>query len=256
MNHWVTAAAVGDTFARQISGSLALAIPIAMAAGLVSFLSPCVLPLVPGYLSYVTGLTGADLEEGRRGRMLAGALLFVLGFSFVFVSAGLAFGSLGRLLQEHAVGISRVLGVVTIGLGLSFMGVLPPLTRDIRIHRAVPRGLLAAPALGVLFGLGWTPCVGPTLTAVQTLAFTQASAVKGAALSFAYCLGLGIPFVLAALAMRRALGAFAVVKRHYRAVTAVGGAFLVAIGLMLVTGVWNDVTIYLRHWVPGFTPVV
>lgn len=242
------------------SGSLLLAMPVALLAGLVSFLSPCVLPLVPGYLSYVTGLSGADLrgpaESGPRGRVVLGASLFVLGFSAVFVSAGVAFGRLGAALQQHALGLSRILGGVTIVLGLAFMGLVPGLARDLRFHRLPPVGLIGAPLLGVLFGLGWAPCIGPTLAAVQTLAFTSASAGRGALLSFVYCVGLGLPFVIAAVALRRALGAFALIRRHSQAVTAAGGLMLVVLGLLLVTGVWDSVTIWLRHLVAGYTTVL
>ncbi len=238
------------------SGSLLLAVPVALLAGLVSFLSPCVLPLVPGYLSYVTGLAGADLERARRGRIVAGATLFVLGFSLVFVSAGVLFGSLGIALQSHAAGISRVLGVLTIVLGLAFMGAIPGFTRDVRLHRLPPAGLLGAPLLGLLFGLGWAPCIGPTLAAVQSLAFDSASAGRGAFLSFTYCLGLGLPFIVAAVAFRWALGAFAAVRRHSRLVAAAGGAMLVVLGVLLVTGVWDTVTIWMRHLVAGYTTVI
>ncbi len=239
------------------SGSLLLALPVALAAGAVSFLSPCVLPLVPGYLSYVTGMVGVDLQDARRGRLLLGTSLFVLGFTAVFVSFGLAFGSLGVLLQEHADGLSRVLGGVTVLLGLSFMGLLPGLQRDWRVHRMpTTLGLVGAPVLGVLFGLGWTPCIGPTLGAVLTLATTEASAWRGAALSAAYCVGLGLPFVLVALAMGRAAGALGFVKRHYRAVMTTGGVMLVAVGLLLMTGLWGDLVGHLRGWVSGFGTVL
>ncbi|RAY15476.1 cytochrome c biogenesis protein CcdA [Actinomadura craniellae] len=230
--------------------------PLAMLAGLVSFVSPCVLPLVPGYLSYVTGMSGVDLAEQRRGRLLAGAVLFIAGFSVVFVGAGLAFGGLGRWLLEYADPLTRVLGVLTIVFGLAFMGFLPGLQRTVKSGRLPAAGLAGAPLLGVLFGLGWTPCIGPTLAAVQSLAFSEASAVRGAVLSLAYCLGLGLPFVITALAYRRALGAFGWVKRHYGAVTRVGGGMLVALGVLLVTGLWGDLTIWLRSWIGGFETVI
>ncbi|MGH3320165.1 MAG: cytochrome c biogenesis CcdA family protein [Streptosporangiaceae bacterium] len=249
-----------------LAGPLLLALPVAAIAGLVSFLSPCVLPLVPGYVSYVTGLSGVDIAErerprdrprdGHRGRVIAGCLLFVLGFSAVFVSAGALFGGAGALLQAHAGVISRALGAVTIVLGLAFMGLIPGLQRDIRIHRLPAAGLVGAPLLGVLFGLGWTPCIGPTLGAVQTLAFSTGSAGRGAALSLAYCLGLGLPFIAAGLGFRRVLGAFTTVKRHYAVVVRLGGAMLVVLGVLLVTGLWLEFSIALRGWVSGFQTVV
>ena len=191
-----------------LDGSLVLAVPVAVVAGLVSFFSPCVVPLLPGYLSYATGLSGADIAdgaEGRRGRMLAGALLFVLGFSFVFVSFGTLIGGVGDWLFEYQRQITVVLGSSTIVLGLVFLGAVPWLQRDWRVHRVPAVGLAAAPLLGVLFGLGWAPCIGPTLTAVLALSMNEASAARGALLGFVYCVGLGIPFVVAALVYRRML---------------------------------------------------
>lgn len=239
-----------------VSGSLVAAAPLAALAGLVSFASPCVLPLVPGYLSYVTGMTGADLAEQRRGRLLAGVLLFVAGFSAVFVSYGAVFGGLGRWLLEYQDTITRVLGVITIVFGLAFMGLVPGLQRTVKSGRLPAAGLAGAPLLGVLFGLGWTPCIGPTLGAVQGLAITEASAGRGALLSLAYCAGLGLPFVATAIAYRRALGAFGAVKRHYPLVMRIGGGMLVLIGVLLVSGLWGDLTIELRSWISGFEPVM
>jgi cytochrome c-type biogenesis protein len=239
-----------------ISGSLVMAFPVAAAAGLVSFLSPCVLPLVPGYLSYVTGMSGADLASERRGRLVLGVALFVLGFTIVFVSAGLAFGGFGALLQQHTTVLTKVLGGVTIVLGLAFMGFIPGLQRTVKSSRLPAAGVAGAPLLGMLFGLGWTPCIGPTLAAVQAMAYTEASATRGALLSFAYCLGLGLPFLLTALAYRRALGAFGFVKRHYQAVMRVGGGMLVAIGVLLVTGAWTDLTIEMQDLISGFKTVI
>ncbi|MBW8485043.1 cytochrome c biogenesis CcdA family protein [Actinomadura parmotrematis] len=238
------------------SGSLLAAAPLAAAAGLVSFASPCVLPLVPGYLSYVTGMSGADLAAQRRGRLTAGVLLFIAGFSAVFVAMGAVTGGVGRWLAEYADPISRVLGVVTIVFGLAFMGLVPGLQRTVKSGRLPAAGLAGAPLLGVLFGLGWTPCIGPTLGAVQMLSFSEGSAGRGALLSLAYCAGLGLPFLLTALAYRRALGAFGVVKRHYPLVMRIGGGMLVLIGVLLVTGLWNDLTIQLKSWISGFEPVI
>jgi len=266
---------VADTV---VSGSLLVAGPLAFAAGVVSFLSPCVLPLVPGYLSYVTGLSGAELAgededaarrrtpasdgdtiveapaaaPAARTRVLAGSLLFVLGFTVVFVAYGAAFGALGEALFRYQEPITRVLGVVVIVLGLSFLGVIPGIQREFRLHTLPRVGLWGAPLLGVLFGLGWTPCIGPTLGAVQTLAFTEASAARGALLSAIYCLGLGLPFVLVGLLYRRALGAIGWVRRHSLTVMRIGGVLLVAIGLLLVTGLWDDLTIGLRSWAGSY----
>jgi cytochrome c-type biogenesis protein len=237
-------------------GSMLVALPLAVAAGLVSFLSPCVLPLVPGYLSYVTGLTGVDLEECRRGRLVLGAALFVAGFTFVFVTAGLFIGGLGTFFVTNQLLLQRVLGALTIVMGLAFLGSVPWLQRDHRFHNRPAVGLAGAPLLGVLFGLGWTPCVGPTLGAVLSLAYTEGSSSRGGVLAVAYCLGLGIPFILTALAFRRAMGAFGWVRSHYVWITRTGGAMLVAIGVLLVTGLWNDLTVALQVWVSGFTPAV
>jgi cytochrome c-type biogenesis protein len=247
------------------SGSLVFAMLLAFAAGVVSFASPCVLPLAPGYLSYVTGLTGAEIAGEERGgtttvavksRVLLGSVLFVLGFSVVFVSYGLLFGGLGSLLLEYQGIISRVLGVIVIVMGLSFMGVLPGMQREWRMHRMPSYSVWGAPVLGVLFGLGWTPCIGPALTAVQSLAFTEASAARGALLSLVYCLGLGLPFILLGLLFRQAAGTLAWVRRHYTLIMRIGGGLLVAIGILLVSGVWDSITIWMRTLVPGFeTPI-
>ena len=188
--------------------------------------------------------------------MLVGASLFVLGFSAVFVTSGALFGGLGSLLLEHQTVVDRVLGVLTIVMGLAFLGVVPGMQREVRLHRLPSPGLAGAPLLGVLFGVGWTPCLGPTLAAVQTLAYREASAGRGALLTAAYCLGLGVPFLLTAVAMRRALGAFAVVKRHYAVVMRVGGVLLIVVGLLLVSGLWQDMMIEVRGWVSGFETTV
>jgi cytochrome c-type biogenesis protein len=246
-----------DASETVLSGALLLAMPVALLAGLVSFFSPCVLPLVPGYLSYVTGVSGADLAEARRGRMLLGASLFVLGFTAVFVSGGALFGGFGARLLEHQETLSRVFGVLTIILGLLFTGlfsrVLPLFTqREFRLHLKPGMGLAGAPMLGVVFGIGWTPCVGPTLGAVYTLAFTEATAGRGALLMVVYCAGLGLPFLVMAVAFRRTLGAFGWVKRHYPLVMRLGGAMLVVTGLLLVTGLWNDMVYEMQLWTADF----
>ena len=250
----LAAAGVNQTV---LSGALLLALPIAVLGGLVSFFSPCVLPLVPGYLSYVTGVSGTDLAEAKRGRMFAGAGLFVLGFTAVFVSGGALFGGFGATLQAHKETISQVLGALTIVLGLAFMGTFGVLSRftsrEFRIHRRPAVGLAGAPMLGVLFGIGWTPCIGPTLAAVQSLAFNQASAGRGALLTVAYCVGLGVPFVVAALAFRRTLGAFGWVKKHYAWVMRIGGGMLVVVGILLVTGIWDRIVYDLQVWSSDFT---
>ncbi len=239
-----------------LSGSLLLAVPVAVLAGLVSFLSPCVLPLVPGYLGYVTGLTGIDLEQQRRGRMVAGVLLFVLGFTAVYVVVGWTAGALGAALQEHAVTLQRVLGVATIVLGLVFAGWLPGLGGSRRLSVRPAAGLAGAPLLGVVFGLGWTACTGPTLAAIAALGGIGGDPARGALLATFYCLGLGLPFVAAALAYRRAMAAFDVVRRHRAAVTRAGGLMLVAVGVLLVSGAWVELTSRLAGLVAGFVTVV
>nr|WP_189217987.1 cytochrome c biogenesis protein CcdA [Streptomyces ruber] len=237
-----------------MSGALLLALPIALLGGLVSFFSPCVLPLVPGYLSYVTGVTGTDLAEARRGRMTLGASLFVLGFTAVFVSGGALFGYFGSTLQEHQAVLSKVLGVFMILLGVFFMGLMPWLTqREFRFHRKPAAGLVGAPLLGALFGIGWTPCIGPTLASVLALSSSEASAGRGALLTVAYCLGLGVPFVLTAVALRKALGAFGWVKRHYVWVLRIGGVMMIATGLLLLTGAWDRLVQEMQVWSNGFT---
>jgi cytochrome c-type biogenesis protein len=260
---------VGETFRGLVTdGPLLVAAAVAALVGLISFASPCVLPLVPGYLSYVAGLVGAGTrtaapvpagsgstavrtatdERSPRGRMVAGALLFVLGFTLVFVTVTMAFGGLGRLLLGHADLITRLLGVVTVVLGLGFLGWLPLLQRTRRLAFRPATGLAGAPLLGIVFGLGWTPCLGPTLSAVLSLGFQQATAGRGALLGVAYCVGLGVPFVLVALGARWALGATSFLRRHARTVTRVGGAVLVVVGLLLLTGAWTGIMEWLRSW--------
>jgi cytochrome c-type biogenesis protein len=263
---------VGQTFGHVVAdGPLLLAAAVAALVGLVSFASPCVLPLVPGYLSYVAGLVGTGGrqtttppattgggtatavavetdERSPRGRMVAGALLFVLGFTVVFVAFGAAFGGLGRLLLEYSGVLTRVFGVITILMGLAFLGWIPLLQRTVRMSARPVTGLAGAPLLGIVFGLGWTPCLGPTLAAVNSLAYAEATATRGALLGVAYCIGLGVPFVLVALGARWALGATSALRRHARTVTRIGGAVLVVVGLLLVTGAWTELMQWLRSW--------
>ncbi|MER6944015.1 cytochrome c biogenesis protein CcdA [Nonomuraea sp. NPDC000554] len=234
------------------SGSLLLAVPIAVLAGVVSFLSPCVLPLVPGYLSYVTGMSA----DPKRGRLVLGAVLFVAGFAAVFVLSGALFGGLGSVLLGHAEVITRVLGVLTILLGLAFLGVLPGLMRDVRIHKLPNAGLAGAPLLGVVFGLGWTPCIGPTLAVVLALGLNEGSAARGALLAVAYALGLGLPFVAAALAYSKALRTFRVIRRHSQLITRIGGGMMVAVGVLLVTGLWGEMIATLQGLIGTYRPVI
>jgi cytochrome c-type biogenesis protein len=281
------------------SGPLLLAVPVAAVAGAVTFLSPCCLPLVPGYLAFITGMSGTG-HEGQapsgsgaalsaqsagsatgtangsggvtvlsspsatapagppRSRVVAGAALFVLGFSLVFTLLGLAVGGIGELLRAHAALITQVLGGVTVVLGLLFFGAFDRFMFAGRVIKpsVTPRaGLVGAPLLGILFGIGWTPCIGPTLAAVQALSFSTGTAARGAFLAFIYGLGLGIPFLVAAALFRRTVSVLAFFKRHARLVTQVGGIMLVALGIVEATGAWTAVTIWLHtHWFAGYTP--
>lgn len=290
------AAGIGDTFGQAVaSGSLLLAVPVALLAGVVSFASPCVLPLVPGYLGYlgsalgvttrptallagVAGVPGAggapsatgdgradqrvderaDARAGRR-RLLAGVGLFVAGFTVVFVAFGALAGTAGAALLHWQGPISRVLGVVVALLGLAFLGFVPFLQQERRMHLAPRAGVWAAPILGLTFGLGWTPCIGPTLAAILALSLGDGSAARGAVLAAVFCAGLGLPFLLVALGVERMSRAMALVRRHRVAVTRVGGGLLVVLGLAMVTGVWSTWAGWLQGLVTGtngFVPVV
>lgn len=240
---WVTSA---------VQGSMLLAVPVAAFAGLVSFFSPCVLPLLPGYLSLATGLS-ADQVSGaagprRRMRILLGTSLFVLGFAVVFVLTGAVVGGLGGQLLRHQRTISVVAGVVIFVLGLMFAGWVPLGQRTVRLQRAPRFGLAAAPIMGIVFGLGWTPCIGPTLSVVLSLALNEGSATRGAVLAFCYALGLGIPFLVAGLAMGAMARAVGFVRRHQRGLQLVGAVLMMAVGVLLVSGVWDKVMAVLRQW--------
>ncbi|HEX5597002.1 MAG TPA: cytochrome c biogenesis protein CcdA [Micromonosporaceae bacterium] len=294
---------MGETFAELAQGGpLLLAVGAAALAGLVSFLSPCILPLVPGYLSYVTGLAGADLDaatprpapspkraalfpptgaqgspaqktpqEGSplgektggvavaepvaatrpsaravRGRVLAGTLLFIGGFTTVFVLMAIFFASIGKVLYTHQRVVEIAVGVLVIVLGLAFLGLVPGLQREFRIQRLPAAGLLGAPVFGAVFALSWAPCISPTLGAVLGLAAVSGQTDRAVVLAVAYCLGLGLPFVVFGLAFRRLLAVFKAIRRNSRWVTRVGGALLILVGLALVTGGWQSFVIWLQ----------
>jgi cytochrome c-type biogenesis protein len=241
-------------------GNPVLALLVAAAAGFVSFASPCVLPLVPGYLSYMSGVSGQDVERSgdrRAGRVVAGAALFVLGFSLVFVALGAALGAVTSWLVLNRGLVTRIAGVLVIVMGLFLAGVIKPdfLYRERRLRaNRVPGGLAGALPLGMVFGLGWTPCIGPTLGAVLGLAAVGGGgARRGAMLLFAYSLGLGVPFLVAALGFRRALGRFPALRARFRLFELAGGGMLVVIGLLLVTGLWDSLLTQLRIWSGSIT---
>lgn len=275
-------AEVGAAFqATALSGSLLLAVAVAAAAGVVAFLSPCVLPVVPGYLGYVSGLAGQGAVTaggaggrkggGRRraapsggragtGRMLAGSLLFVAGFAVVFMILGGFAGAMGYLLQEYSVWINRVAGAIVLLMGLVFMGVFPGLGANRPLTSKKPdAGLLGAPLMGLVFGLSWTPCIGPTYAAIVALSLDgggDGAALRGGILALAYSLGLGIPFVLFALLFDRALGLSKKLSRHRRTIGLLSGALLIAIGVLLMSGVWSAWMSDLQGLISTFEPVV
>ena len=228
---------------------MALAFPLALVAGLISFLSPCVLPLVPGYLTYAAGFSQS------RGRVLIGSTLFVMGFTALYLSYGVLFGSIGATLAAQSELLIRILGVFTIVMGLIFYGAFP-FAPTIRPQISTTGGVIGAPILGFLFGLGWTPCIGPALATVQTLSFNSGTAFRGALLSFGYCLGLGAPFILTGLFFDKSkqLRKFLVSKSGL--ISKVGGVMMILIGLLQVLGLWNDLMISLRSIIADFVPVV
>jgi cytochrome c-type biogenesis protein len=230
-------------------GFILLALPLAFVAGLLSFISPCILPLVPGYLSYAAGFSQA------RGRVLLGSSLFVMGFSLLFISYGALFGGLGARIAVHEEIITQVLGIFTIGLGVIFAGAFPMMP-TLRPRISTTGGLIGAPILGFLFGVGWTPCIGPALATVQTLAFSESSAFRGAVLSLGYCLGLGLPFIATGLFFDRSARLRQFLTRNGRVISVIGGIFLILIGLLQVSGLWNTLMIDLRSIISDFAPVI
>ncbi|HIX00610.1 MAG TPA: cytochrome c biogenesis protein CcdA [Candidatus Nesterenkonia stercoripullorum] len=246
----VLGAASNNRFAEIVfDGSLLISLPVAALAGLVSFLSPCVLPLVPGYLGYVTGLSGVDLQQRRRSRMVLGASLFVLGFSVVFVLIGVLFSQAMVWLRVDGGWLTQALGGIVVVMGLVFMGAFSFFQREAKIERRPPDGLLGAPLLGATFGIGWAPCIGPTLAAVLAIS-TPAGGdpARGGLLMFVYCLGLGIPFILISMGLTRGMRAMKFFRTHRVAVMRIGGGVLIAVGLLMLSGVWNTWVYALQDW--------
>ena len=232
-----------------MDGFLLVAFPIAILAGLISFVSPCVLPLVPGYLSFAAGYSKA------KGRVFLGSILFVLGFSVLFISYGALFGGIGSRIATNDETITRVLGVITILLGLIFMGRFP-MMRTFSPKISTNGGLIGAPLLGFLFGVGWTPCIGPALATVQTLAFQESSAVRGAILSFGYCIGLGAPFIASGLYLDKSARLRRFLTKRGDLISKIGGVLLILIGISQLLGFWTDLMISLRSMISAFTPVI
>jgi len=232
-----------------LDGFLLTAFPIAVLAGVISFVSPCVLPLVPGYLSFAAGFSQA------RGKVFLGSLLFVAGFSALFISYGALFGELGSRIATNEESITRVLGVLTILMGVIFLGAFP-LMPTIKPRISTTGGLIGAPLLGFLFGVGWTPCIGPALASVQALAFQESSAVRGAILSLGYCIGLGAPFIATGLFLDKSGKIRKVALKSGNSISKVGGVLLILIGILQLTGLWTDLMIEMRYWISDFVPVI
>ena len=232
-----------------MSGFLLTAMPLAIVAGVVSFISPCVLPLVPGYLAFAAGFSNS------RGKVLLGSLLFVAGFSALFISYGALFGALGSRVATNEELITRVLGIFTILMGLIFLGLFPMMP-TLKPKISTTGGLIGAPLLGFLFGVGWTPCIGPALATVQTLAFQESSAVRGAILSLGYCLGLGIPLIATGLYLDKSQSLRKFMVRRGDLITKFGGSLLIVIGVLQLLGFWSDLMISLRSLISDFSPVI
>ena len=232
-----------------LDGFLLTAFPIAVLAGVISFVSPCVLPLVPGYLSLAAGFSQA------RGRVFLGSFLFVAGFSALFISYGALFGELGSRIATNEESITRVLGALTILMGVIFIGAFP-LMPTIKPRVSTTGGLIGAPLLGFLFGVGWTPCIGPALASVQALAFQESSAVRGSILSLGYCVGLGAPFIATGLFLDKSERIRKVALKSGGVISKVGGTFLIVIGILQLTGLWTDLMIEMRSWISDFVPVI
>ncbi len=251
---------LGADFAQTVlSGPLLLAAGAAALAGLVSFASPCVLPLVPGYVGYVTGLSGSSLRDKQTWRVVVGISLFVLGFTVVFVLLGTSFSALGALFSQWQSVILRVLGVIVILAGFVFMGGFGLLQNERRIRARPKAGLWGAPVLGATFALGWAPCVGPTLSAVLSMSVSfggDGMIWRGALLAFVYCLGLGIPFILLALAIHKGAGRLVWVRKHQTAIVRAGGILLIILGVLMASGVWNMWMTSLQGLINGFEVVI
>lgn len=232
-------------------GNLLIAMVVALAAGLVSFFSPCVIPLVPGYLSYASGMS----DTKSRSRVLLGSLLFVSGFTALFISYGLLFGGLGSKIAQNSRLISVVLGLLTIAMGFIFL-LNEKFYRSFKPNWRMKTGLISAPFLGFAFGIGWTPCIGPTLGAVQVLAFESATAQRGAILSAAYCFGLGAPFILMGLFLDKADPMRKIIAKRGNLITKVGGSLLIIIGILQVTNIWDYLMNSTRDLISGFIPVI
>lgn len=237
-------------------GSLFIAILISFSAGLISFLSPCVLPLVPGYLSFITGFGLNSNKSIRKSKALIATLLFITGFTFVFVCIGMFFGGIGGWFVSYGRIIERIMGLFVIALGISYLGFWNLFKREYRFHTPVKQGLIGAPLLGALFALGWTPCIGPTLAAVQSLAFNQATVSRGAILSAFYGIGLGLPFLFITFALEKALVSVSWLRKRQALFIRIGGLLLIIIGILLATGIWSEVTVEMRILISGFTPLL